>query len=318
MFNACCLEHTAMHCNTLQHTCSSKVTWANVHPATHCNTLQHPSTGKVARANTRTATHCNSLLHTATLYDALQHTCGKKAARANAPPSHMQPHISHMQPHISHMQPHICRRNNEPCYRVFQCGAGWCSALHNATPHCTTPCGKIRRYVLHTAPTHFFPSVTHCTTLLTLHHTAPHYPTLQHAATPCNTLQCTATATRWNTLQHMSIHCNRPVAARRRERMRFRYAGDIVSPNTLRGSTSYIDGAMGMSFMIGTCVFKCVGVSCSVLQHVAVSPNTLRGSTSKIDGAMGIFCMTGTCVLKCLGVSGSELQWVVVSCSELQ
>jgi len=218
-----------MHCNTRQHTCSSKVTWANVHPATHCNTLQHTATlcntlqhtgsGKVARANTRTAAHGNSLLHTATRYDALQHACGKKVARENAPL--------------------ICRRNNEPCHRVFQCGAGWCSALHTAPPHCTTPCGKIsRRHVLHTAPTHFFLSVTHCTTLLTLHHTAPHYPTLQHAATPCNTLRCSATATRWNTLQHMSTHCNTPVAARRRERMRFRYAGDIVSPNTLRGSTS--------------------------------------------------------------------------------
>jgi hypothetical protein len=32
-----------------------------------------------------------------------------------------------------------------------------------------------------------------------------------------------------------------PVAASLRERMRFKYAGDIVSPKTLRGSTSEMD-----------------------------------------------------------------------------
>jgi len=53
-----------------------------------------------------------------------------------------------------------------------------------------------------------------------------------------------------------------------------------------------------MSFMIGICVFKCVGVSCSVLQHVVVSPNTLRGSTSKIEGAMGMSIVLGICMSK--------------------
>jgi len=43
-------NHTATHCNTLQHT------------ATHCNTLQH------------TATHCNTLQHTATHCNALHNT----------------------------------------------------------------------------------------------------------------------------------------------------------------------------------------------------------------------------------------------------
>ena len=43
------LQHTATHCNTLQHTAITLQ-----HTATHCNTLQH------------TATHCNTLQLTAT------------------------------------------------------------------------------------------------------------------------------------------------------------------------------------------------------------------------------------------------------------
>ena len=43
------LQHTATHCNTLQHYTQS-----------HCNTLQH------------TATHCNTLQHTATHRNTLQ------------------------------------------------------------------------------------------------------------------------------------------------------------------------------------------------------------------------------------------------------
>ena len=57
------LQHTATHCNTLQHTATRSfhewhdsfvsVTGLNVYSATHCNTLQH------------SATHCNTLQHTA-------------------------------------------------------------------------------------------------------------------------------------------------------------------------------------------------------------------------------------------------------------
>jgi len=69
------LQHSATHCNTLQHTatqfiCSTSqeilrkcATYAYLPPtATHCNTLQH------------TATHCNTLQHTATHCNTLQHT----------------------------------------------------------------------------------------------------------------------------------------------------------------------------------------------------------------------------------------------------
>ena len=44
------LQHTATHCNTLQHT-RYGLLWRLQHTATHCNTLQH------------TATHCNTLQH---------------------------------------------------------------------------------------------------------------------------------------------------------------------------------------------------------------------------------------------------------------
>jgi len=57
------LQHTAIHCNALQHTAtewhrhgvsSEQLTKILQYTATHCNTLQY------------TATHCNTLQHTAT------------------------------------------------------------------------------------------------------------------------------------------------------------------------------------------------------------------------------------------------------------
>jgi len=44
-------QHTATHCNTLQHTATHAY---GGHAQPHCNTLQH------------TATYCNTLQHTAT------------------------------------------------------------------------------------------------------------------------------------------------------------------------------------------------------------------------------------------------------------
>ena len=97
------LQHTATHCNTLQHECHTKKCLPRVimrlvmremtqethclvylvlqcgrqcntlhYTATHCNTLQHTAT----HCNTlqHTATHCNTLQHTATSCNTLQHT----------------------------------------------------------------------------------------------------------------------------------------------------------------------------------------------------------------------------------------------------
>jgi len=86
------MQHTATHCNTLQHTATIRRTCANslVHAiqktqyrlqhaaahwtATHCNTLQHTATRCNTLQHTElqhtaahwTATHCNTLQHTAT------------------------------------------------------------------------------------------------------------------------------------------------------------------------------------------------------------------------------------------------------------
>jgi len=68
------LQHTATHCNTLQHAAT-----------THCNTLQHAATHhnvlpfvetSATQCNTLqyTATHRNTLQHTATRCNTLQHT----------------------------------------------------------------------------------------------------------------------------------------------------------------------------------------------------------------------------------------------------
>jgi len=64
------LQHTATHCNTLQHAaCTEQINFRgslsrslSQHAATRCNTLQHA------------ATHCNTLQHTATHCRTLQDT----------------------------------------------------------------------------------------------------------------------------------------------------------------------------------------------------------------------------------------------------
>jgi len=61
------LQHTATHCNTLQHTAQGEVHSLQKEKTnlngTLSDTLQH-----------HTATHCNALQHIATHYNTLQHT----------------------------------------------------------------------------------------------------------------------------------------------------------------------------------------------------------------------------------------------------
>jgi len=77
-----CLQHTATHCNTLDHTTTHSrnalqhtATYCDTlqHTATHCNTLQHTATHS-CNTPERTATHGNTLQHTATRCNTLQHT----------------------------------------------------------------------------------------------------------------------------------------------------------------------------------------------------------------------------------------------------
>jgi len=86
--NESCLQHTATHCNTLQHTACTAT------QCTHCNTLQH-SARTAAHCNTlhtaqHTATqctHCNTLQHTAhtathcNIVHTLQHTATHHSIR---------------------------------------------------------------------------------------------------------------------------------------------------------------------------------------------------------------------------------------------
>jgi len=87
------LQHTATHCNTLQPTAThcnmlfkQHIQGAHcgvpyIHSATHCNTLPHTATHCNTLLNARhyntlqhTATHCDTLQHTATHCNTLQHT----------------------------------------------------------------------------------------------------------------------------------------------------------------------------------------------------------------------------------------------------
>ena len=62
------LQHTATHCNTLQHTANT---------ATHCNTLQHTATHSARRCATycRTTHHRHAPSHPVSLYYFLPRNC---------------------------------------------------------------------------------------------------------------------------------------------------------------------------------------------------------------------------------------------------
>ena len=77
------LQHTAIHCNTLQHTGTGDIstplqyTAAHCstlqHTAAHCSTLQHTATHWSGRYQYTTATLCSTLQHIATHCNTLQH-----------------------------------------------------------------------------------------------------------------------------------------------------------------------------------------------------------------------------------------------------
>ena len=86
------LQHSATHCNALQHTARqidlfrgethSRCTYITLQqPATHCNALQHTATHcntlpyfEVKLTQDVRTTHCNNLQHTATHCNTLQRT----------------------------------------------------------------------------------------------------------------------------------------------------------------------------------------------------------------------------------------------------
>jgi len=163
------LQHTATHCNTLQHAATElratpaigatrTATHTATHIAKHCNTLQHNTTYpaidlRATVAHAHCNTHCNTLQHTATHCNTQQQT------------------------------------------------ATHCNTLQHTATHCNTLTQQ------HTA-THFNPLhltlQQNCDRPSPLEHSD--LGAVQVAAR-CNALQ--RTATHRNTLQHTSTHCNR-------------------------------------------------------------------------------------------------------------
>jgi len=102
-------QHTAAHCNTLQHTAMVlRVLWWVVltvsnslppcntlqHTATHCNTLQHIATPCNTLQHTA---HCSALHRAATHYNTLQHSTTLCNTRVLTAPSPL-PHTNTLQP----------------------------------------------------------------------------------------------------------------------------------------------------------------------------------------------------------------------------
>ena len=98
------LQHTATHCNTLQHRVYS--VWVCSLVSTHCNTLQH------------TATHCNTLQHTATqsILTLSMLTC----EYTYVAPWRLSPAIhtgySHTQSECTHFAPCHTHTHSAPCH----------------------------------------------------------------------------------------------------------------------------------------------------------------------------------------------------------
>jgi len=161
------LQHTATHCNTLQHVC---------HIATHCNTMLLP--------------HCNTLQHT--ILATLQHTDTHYVC-------HTATHCNTLRlPSCNMLQHYICHAATHSYTLFFP----HCNMLqHTATPVTNLPHCNILRHTAfatlqHTATHYICHTASHCNTLRSAHcNTLQHttFLTLQHIATHCSTLQHTAT-----------------------------------------------------------------------------------------------------------------------------
>jgi hypothetical protein len=136
------LQHTATHCNTLQHI---------INTATHCDTLQHTAARCKCLFSCETAIpynilHCNTLQHTAT--------------------------------HCNTLQLSYFRHNRQP----IRHNVSHCNALQNTAPDSVFP-SNFRQNSQ--SISHEHQRDTEQTSHITL----------QHTATPCDTLQHTASAT---------------------------------------------------------------------------------------------------------------------------
>jgi len=129
------IQHTASHCNTLQHN-------ANVHNAsarlikflftksksTHCNTLQH------------TATHCNTLQHNVAHYYTL-HTCMTRRKSEEAPIHNEQINtLQHIATHFNTLQ----HTSESPMKHTFtKSKSTHCNILQHTATHSVAHCNTL-------------------------------------------------------------------------------------------------------------------------------------------------------------------------------
>ena len=219
------LQHSATHCNTLQHTTAwvtrriirlqHAATHGNIlqHTAAHCSTLQHTA----AHCNTlqHAAAHCNRLQHTATHYNTTRH---QAAAHCNTQ-QHTAAHcttLHHTATHCNTLQhPHERRVTsrtwmrhvanlNALCHTKINVSHSfqsesifvlWSNAIKRSAVLSHVTC-----HVAHiNALSHKYGqsscawnSVLQCVAVCcSVQHTATHCNTLQHTATHCNTVQHT-------------------------------------------------------------------------------------------------------------------------------
>ena len=161
------LQHTATHCNALQHTHMGRAAAPSVRHRNAagaailfkeccCSVLQH------------TATH-NALQRTATHYNALQRT----TMRCNA--------LQHTAAHCS------TRQHTTTCYIVLQHTATNCNARQRFATHCNTHCN------------------TYCNTLTRFTYRSPKCLRIAGRLALNSKLQ-NAVVTQCNTLQHTTTH----------------------------------------------------------------------------------------------------------------
>jgi len=173
------LQHTATHCNALQHSHFNTLQ----HTAAHCNTLQHTAT----HCNNLTATHCNALQRTATTTSVSSSKTrgGRKGTHRIAWSCPLQ-----CRQHCHQMNTSVQQET------VFSCIG---SRLNPRITHCNTlhcTCNTLQHNVIHSNTLQHISNTllhtpTHCRLVA-----KPYNHSLQHLSTlhrTCNTLQHTPT-----------------------------------------------------------------------------------------------------------------------------
>jgi len=202
------------------------------HTATHCNTLQ-PST-ILCQHQTNTATHCNSLQHAATIYNTLstsnkEETSPLRDIRARMQAKQYFDELRSLLPcgAESKFDKNTILQNTIAMIKQLQVSPYYTSSpspypsftsslsLSSFPSPSSSPSLNSSTRIL---CTHAFPCGIHTYTKHILHRdtysaasgrdeTSP--ISLQHAATLCTAVQCTAThATHCTTLHHFTTHCH--------------------------------------------------------------------------------------------------------------